>query len=192
MARTETAIPFAPSYLAPSLDVRKTTPSCPAVRGGTSMIPYSLDNSSYDNLIVGIWNRQLSVFRTGDEYPNKGIGQYPNKGVCRYPCKGIGYRYYIPTIAGTIYLQLQVLNTDDGRCRTPMTTDTGHRRWQILNTLDDRNAGECRKRREGNQDAVFLICPLVFYAVCGVGSACMERAFHAWAAKPNSLSRKKG
>lgn len=75
------------------------------------MIPYSLDNSSYDNLIVGIWNRQLSVFRTGDEYPYKGIG-------CRY---------YIPTIAGTIYLQLQVLNTDDGRCRIPMTTDTGHR-----------------------------------------------------------------
>ena len=50
-----------------------------------------------------------------------------------------------------------------------MTTDTGHRRWQIPNTLDGRNAGECRKRREGNQDAVFLICPLVFYAVCGVG-----------------------
>ena len=49
------------------------------------MIPYSLDNSSYDNLIVGIWNRQLSVFRTGDEHPNKGIGQYPYKGVCRYP-----------------------------------------------------------------------------------------------------------
>lgn len=73
------------------------------------MIPYSLDNSSYDNLIVGIWNRQLSVFRTGDEHPCKGIGQYPYKG--------IGYRYYIPTIAGTIYLQLQVLNTDDGRCR---------------------------------------------------------------------------
>lgn len=81
------------------------------------MIAYSLDNSPYDNLIVGIWNRQLSVFRTGDEYPNKGIGQYPNKGVCRYPYKGIGCRYYIPTTAGTIYLQSQVLNIDDGRCR---------------------------------------------------------------------------
>lgn len=72
------------------------------------MIPYSLDNSSYDNLIVGIWHRQLSVFRTGDEYPYK--------GVCRYPNKGIGCRYYIPTTADTIYLQSQVLNTDDGRC----------------------------------------------------------------------------
>ena len=81
------------------------------------MIPCSLDNSSYDNLIVGIWNRQLSVFRTGDEYACKGIGQYPNKGVCRYPYKGIGCRYYIPTTAGTIYLQSQVLNIDDGRCR---------------------------------------------------------------------------
>lgn len=81
------------------------------------MIPYSLDNSSYDNLIVGIWNRQLPVFRTGDEYPCKGIGQYPYKGVCRYPYKGIGYRYYIPTTAGTIYLQSQVLNIDDDRCR---------------------------------------------------------------------------
>ncbi|WP_155805133.1 hypothetical protein [Prevotella nigrescens] len=116
MARTETAIPFAPSYLAPSLDVRKTTPSCPAVRGGTSMIPYSLDNSSYDNLIVGIWHRQLSVFRIGEEYPCKGIGQYPNKGVCRYPNKGIGCRYYIPTIAGTKHRRRQIPNTNVSRC----------------------------------------------------------------------------
>lgn len=86
------------------------------------MIPYSLDNSSYDNLIVGIWNRQLSVFRTSDEYPRKGIGQYPNKGVGRYPCEGIGCRYYIPTTAGTIYLQLQVLNTDGGRYRIHLMT----------------------------------------------------------------------
>jgi len=88
------------------------------------MIPYSLDDSSYDNLIVGIWHRQLSVFRTGEEYPCKGISQYPNKGVCRYPYKGIDCRYYIPTIAGTKHLQRQMLNTNDERCRTSATTDT--------------------------------------------------------------------
>ena len=72
------------------------------------MIPYSLDNSSYDNLIVGIWNRQLSVFRTGDEYPYKGIG-------CRY---------YIPTIAGTKHRRRQMLNTNDDRCWTSAMADT--------------------------------------------------------------------
>lgn len=90
------------------------------------MIPYNLDNSSHDNLIVGIWHRQLSVFRTGDEYPCKGIGQYPNKGVCQYPYKGIDCRYYIPTTAGTIYLQSQVLNTDDDRCRILTEADAEH------------------------------------------------------------------
>lgn len=81
------------------------------------MIPCSLDNSSYDNLIVGIWNRQLSVYGTGN---------------CRYSALATNTlvrvsvntltRVYVDTltrvlVAGTIYLQSQVPNTDDGRCR---------------------------------------------------------------------------